>query len=266
MDIQMVYFNSFHRREKHGQQLAYRWVMLHVSGLQWVRISTQKNKTIYEAKKPGPFVFVGLPGMYSESEYGSNRENWVAMFTGEAIQPGRSKDNFLLQSDEGQVLIPVIQALPHEDVPLWQDAMRRLQEVFVSPTPRNRLLTQLRTFDLLRRVLELRTKSVTGSGARRLKQLIDADTNFADSLAELSERCRYSSDHLRLLFKQVYGVVPQEYRSRRRMALARELIASSDLTVKEIAAQLGFSQVSHFSAAFKTAFGHTASEAIRRSR
>ena len=239
---------------------------LAVSGLQRIRLSSVEGETIYEAEEPGPYVSVGLPGMVVDFEYCPNRENWVAMLGGDALQPGPSKDEVLLQSEQGRFLIPTVKPLPREDVPLWQDAMRRIQEAFISPTPRNRLLVQLRTLDLVRRVLELGSTPAAGSPAQRLKQLIDNDTSFASSLAELSRRCRYSSDHLRILFKQAYGVGPQEYRSRRRMTMAWEWIAASDLTVKEIAAQLGFSYVSHFSAAFRNAFDCTASEAIRRSR
>ena len=266
IDIHLTRFFAGHQREKHAQRLACPWIALHVSGLRRMRISSVEGETIFEAEYPGPYVFTGLPGMHSDFEYGPDRENWVAMLEGDALQPGPTKDEVLLQSDQGRFLIPVVQALPRKDVPLWQDAMRRIHEAFLSPTPQNRLLVQLRTLDMVRRLLELGKPTATCSPAHRLKQLIDNDTSFASSLAELSRRCRYSSDHLRILFKQAYGVGPQEYRRRRRMTMAWEWIAASDLSVKEIATQLGFSHVSHFSAAFRSAFDCTVTEAIRRSR
>jgi len=56
-------------------------------------------------------------------------------------------------------------------------------------------------------------------------------------------------------FKQATGLTPKDYASQVRRARAEDLLASTDLSVKEIAARLGYSSASHFSLEFKENHG-----------
>lgn len=61
-------------------------------------------------------------------------------------------------------------------------------------------------------------------------------------------------------FKQATGLPPKEYAREIRLARAEDLLAGTDLSVKEIAGRLGYYSASHFSLEFKNARGKPPSE------
>ena len=100
----------------------------------------------------------------------------------------------------------------------------------------------------------------------KLKELIDASENMSFYIAELSRKCGYSADHLRVLFKDKYEISPQEYRIRHIMAYAMELICKSNLIITDIAEQCGYKHLSHFSSLFKKTHGISPNNALKRFR
>jgi len=62
------------------------------------------------------------------------------------------------------------------------------------------------------------------------------------------------------LFKAATGLSPKQYMMQRKMKRAAELLDESFLSVKEIAADLGFDHQSHFSREFKKHSGASPSE------
>lgn len=61
-------------------------------------------------------------------------------------------------------------------------------------------------------------------------------------------------------FKQATGLAPKEYAREIRLARAEDLLAGSDLSVKEIAGRLGYYSASHLSLEFKKARGKPPSQ------
>jgi AraC-like DNA-binding protein len=61
-------------------------------------------------------------------------------------------------------------------------------------------------------------------------------------------------------FKQATGLAPKEYAKEIRLARAEDLLACSDLSVKEIAGRLGYYSASHLSLEFKKARGKAPSQ------
>ena len=59
------------------------------------------------------------------------------------------------------------------------------------------------------------------------------------------------------LFKRTSGVGFREYIVRKRLERARELLLTTDMTVKSIAAEVGYGDVSYFIRVFKNNFGET---------
>ncbi|WP_408641132.1 helix-turn-helix domain-containing protein [Flavisphingomonas formosensis] len=57
------------------------------------------------------------------------------------------------------------------------------------------------------------------------------------------------------LFRQIFGVSVHRYVEQQRVKRARELLANTDLMLKQIAHQLGLSGASSFCSAFKRATG-----------
>lgn len=93
----------------------------------------------------------------------------------------------------------------------------------------------------------------------RVKVLLASDLSRRWTLAEIAAQIRGSPVYLTQAFQQVEGMPLYRYHLRLRLARALDLIAErKDLS--GLAQDLGFSSHSHFTAAFKQAYGRTPSE------
>jgi AraC family transcriptional regulator len=126
---------------------------------------------------------------------------------------------------------------------------------------------------LVQRSLGSRTTHAPGASAGRQKLVDRAKVVLAGdlarrwTLAEIAAEVRCSPVYLTQVFRQVEGMPLYRYQLRLRLARALDLLGEyDDLTA--LGLDLGFSSHSHFSAAFRAAYGRTPSEfrqaALRR--
>jgi len=87
----------------------------------------------------------------------------------------------------------------------------------------------------------------------------DLQTNF--SLKELARVVHLSPYHFSRAFKRAIGLPPHQYVLRRRVLIARQLLANTALSISEVAHQVGFYDQSHFTYHFKRLIGVTPSAA-----
>lgn len=94
----------------------------------------------------------------------------------------------------------------------------------------------------------------------KLKQLEDyIEDHLAEdlALADLAALIPMSQFHFARAFKAATGEPPHRYIMQRRIARAKVLLGVAQLTVAEVAYQVGFSNQSHFTAQFRKAVGIT---------
>jgi AraC family transcriptional regulator len=122
---------------------------------------------------------------------------------------------------------------------------------------------------LVQRALGPRTTHSAGAsfGRQRLvdraKLVLSSDLARRWTLAEIAAEVRVSPVYLTQVFQQVEGIPLYRYQLRLRLARALDLVARyDDLTALSL--ELGFSSHSHFSAAFRQAYGYSPS-AFRQS-
>ncbi|MHC4884787.1 MAG: helix-turn-helix domain-containing protein [Planctomycetota bacterium] len=214
----------------------------------------------------GPHFGISVRGEPFSVEFGPDRENWVIQLEGLEFTLREEEELVDFELEGRSLTIPLILPIPMEQVPGWRLELERMKTAFLSPTPTNQVRAELGVYNILRTFLDSHAEPADPSPAARLKDLIDRDSSFTHSLTELSRTCRYSPDHLRVLFEERYHLTPKAYRNQRRIALAMELIASSSLSVKEIGARLGFRHVSAFSTTFRRSTGQTPTKAIQQFR
>jgi AraC family transcriptional regulator len=125
------------------------------------------------------------------------------------------------------------------------------------------------TLTLVLRALGPRTSHAAAAsvGRRRLvdrvKVALAGDLSRRWTLSDIAAEVRGSPVYLTQIFQQVEGVPLYRYQLRLRLARALDLLAQyDDLTALSL--DLGFSSHSHFSAAFREAYGRSPSE-FRRS-
>lgn len=92
--------------------------------------------------------------------------------------------------------------------------------------------------------------------ADRVKVLLAGDLSRRWTLTDIAAEIRSSSVYLTQVFQRVEGIPLYRYHLRLRLARALDLIARCD-DLSALAADLGFSSHSHFSAAFRQAYGRS---------
>src|ERR1044071_7186915 len=83
-------------------------------------------------------------------------------------------------------------------------------------------------------------------------------------VATLAALVNLSRSHYTTLFRRVTGYAPLSYLNHLRMQRAVQLLNSSDLPIKQISDQLGFSEQFYFSRAFSKMNNHSPTEHRRR--
>jgi AraC family transcriptional regulator len=94
--------------------------------------------------------------------------------------------------------------------------------------------------------------------ADRVKVLLASDLSRRWTLAEIAAQIRGSPVYLTQVFRQTEGIPLYRYHLRLRLARALDLILRYD-DLSSLAAELGFSSHSHFTMAFRQAYGRSPS-------
>lgn len=165
--------------------------------------------------------------------------------------------------------------LLRRDAPTFRDQSLRIDEraqvlvALLRHSLRNGAIEPLEAeslaLTLICRSLGPRTTHAAGSShARqrlvdRAKLLLASDPTRRWTLAGIASEVGGSPVYLTQAFKQVEGMPLYRYHLHLRLARALDLIAECD-DVAALALDLGFSSHSHFSAAFRQAYGRTPSE------
>lgn len=80
------------------------------------------------------------------------------------------------------------------------------------------------------------------------------------NLEELVQKYGVGYSYFRKMFKKYTGVSPGQYHLQLRIIRAKELLVSTDKTIKEISLELGFQTIHYFSLLFKKKTGYSPSE------
>ncbi len=99
---------------------------------------------------------------------------------------------------------------------------------------------------------------------RRLRAAIDYllahDLKHKFRIEQLSRHLNLSTTRVHHLFHEQFGLSPGQIFKLRRMQRAKELLATTFMSVKEVMAAVGFNDLSHFVKDFKLIFGKNPSE------
>jgi AraC family transcriptional regulator len=83
-------------------------------------------------------------------------------------------------------------------------------------------------------------------------------------VADLADLAQLSEGHFHRAFRASTGQTPLEFVHARRVAMAKQLLASSKLSVAQMAFRVGFLSPAHFSRVFRSVTGQSPSQ-YRRS-
>ncbi len=95
------------------------------------------------------------------------------------------------------------------------------------------------------------------------KEILTANLETPPSLSELSKQIGLNSFKLKKNFKELFGVPVFKYLQNERLTKANALLREQDMTIQEVAWQVGYDSLSSFSNAFSKKFGFRPSEIKR---
>lgn len=138
-----------------------------------------------------------------------------------------------------------------------QSALRRLWALSEEEGAASRLLAQAAGLEILAELYRIGGKpfsSARGGLApwveRRSVELLRSKIDQDISLEELASEARLSTFHFARMFKRSVGVPPRVYFTQLRMEKASELLETTDLSITEIALEVGYSSSQVFARVF----------------
>lgn len=113
----------------------------------------------------------------------------------------------------------------------------------------------------LERNIELKNKNqshvdMIGRARLRIRESLESSL----TIQQVAEEMGVSYSNFRKLFKEFTGLSPATYQQELRLMRAKELLSTTDMSIKEIAYRLNFDSPDYFSAKFKIKTGHKPSE------
>lgn len=107
----------------------------------------------------------------------------------------------------------------------------------------------------LERNIELGRNSAQVNMVNRARLRIREALESQLSIQQIAEELSVSYSNFRKLFKEYTGLSPATYQQELRLLRAKELLSTTDLSIKEIAYRLNFESPDYFSAKFKAKMG-----------
>jgi AraC family transcriptional regulator len=117
----------------------------------------------------------------------------------------------------------------------------------------------IRNYSTARRPAAVTFSALPRSKLQRVTDYIHDNLREELTLEKISQTLSMSPYHFAHVFKQAVGVAPHHYVVKCRIDRAKALLRGTDLSVTEIASQVGYSNLSHFSVAFHKRIGQTPS-------
>jgi AraC-like DNA-binding protein len=168
----------------------------------------------------------------------------------------------ILKADSPYVLKPVLQIGNREE---FIDTYHKIFEMILEEKPGFQQVASGMIMKLLGYMVSLeKQKNFTNKRVERT--IRDACFEMRENIGVEIDFKEYARDqnigysYFRKMFKQYTGIAPVQYHLDLKIRRARDLLISSDLSIKEIAYQVGFHSIHYFSRCFKSKTGRSPSE------
>lgn len=242
--------------------------MFYVNFTDYMR-KEQKGFSIYRPHGTDDFVFIYFPEEMIFEFNGAevtSKKNSVILFSPGSYQKFKAKDSFInsfvhFTADEDffkEFEIPTETLCYPNEYEGLNTLIKQLQKEYVSQKAHSKEMCDLIVRQLLillaRDINEGDDKTLRGKFDKlRLNMIINCTKNVSSE--ELAEALHMSKSRFYEYYTDFYGSSPKQELLRARMELSKILLTNRNKTVKEIAYEVGFENVEHFTRYYKKSFG-----------
>lgn len=209
----------------------------------------------------GGDVFVTFPNEYHGT--GENPEEKGILYWMVLKQPHTGIEYLGLGDEEARELFSCLQNLPcrlFKGNPKCEDLLQEIVKTYFGEVKilNHIILNNLLVAFLLEiiRCAEDNVNRVYNQGILSILQYIDENLPEIYNLESLADKCNLSLSRFKHLFKKEVGIPPTEYINRKKVEKAETLLFNSEMSVKDIAYDLGFSSPAYFTTVFKQYKGY----------
>ncbi|MDF5714830.1 MAG: AraC family transcriptional regulator [Rhizonema sp. NSF051] len=162
--------------------------------------------------------------------------------------------------------INLVSGFVKQDLRLWHIALLLLDELqsggmmgqlYVESLTQVLVIHLLRHYSTFTQVITSENRTLTYTQLQQTINYIHTHLDQNLSLMEIAEVINISPTYFASLFKRATGSSPHQYVIQQRVERAKMLLSKTDLTISDIALQVGFSSQSHLTQQFKRFTGMT---------
>ena len=242
--------------------------MFYVNFTDYMR-KEENDFSIYRPFGTDDFVFIYFPEemiFELKGEKVISKKNSVILFSPGTYQKFKARDSFInsyvhFTADEDflkEFKIPTETLLYPSGYETINSLIKQLQREHVYQKAHSRQMCD----SIIRQLLIFLARDINEGDGKTLKEKFDKlrlnmIINCTKNLSpeELAEALHMSKSRFYEYYADFYGASPKQELLRARMELSKILLTNRDKTVKEIAYEVGFENVEHFTRYYKKTFG-----------
>lgn len=143
------------------------------------------------------------------------------------------------------------------NIPELKPDFEKIVSIIRSDSPDSEIQSVLQGIfvEILSKLSYFLTENAYSEEAIKLKNYIDSNSHRIISAKQLSKIIFRSPDYCQKLFSKEFGITPYAYQIERKMQIAKFLFEDTNMSVGEVADNLGYSDIHYFSNLFQKKCG-----------
>ena len=265
---QIINAGVYRYAQKDCQTVESPWIALSLRGLVRVTEYDPSGRLVYNfdiASGPErPRLSVTVPGFVYDFEYNADRENYVIILDWDGLRYDCARRAFVLNYKGVELDIPEYIYLSGAETGFFRQRFEEIMADWNSAIPDNQYAAEILTQELFLRFLQ--TPSNDDDIVDIFRKKLDDDSCCEKSILEHCRELGVNRDLLRQRFIERYKLTPCEYRIGKKLKRILYLFTYSDLSLKEIADDVGMKSVTHLNALIRKYYGKTPGQLRREYR
>ena len=263
----------------HAGRYDYRQTSIQVTHAAFLSLTVSGLEKSVTTTPGGKYFFTGHdhqlqltpPGCRNSFSFSAKRENFVVICDIPELELDEESGMLWLNQQPAPFRFAPVLPLDHTMTMHYRTVFERIIRLKNSPVPANIFMAEQLAAMLVGELAcapvnnsFVAERNVSAAIAERLKTLLDEDMTFNINLNDLCRKIGCSQEHARRIFHKHFGITPIEYRLRRKLERICLLLQDPELSMKEIASEVGMNNVTHLYAFIRRRCGTTPGELLKK--